>query len=92
MNTENLHFYGNSININDESEIEEGTTYLNLWKKYFVKKLPDGAEVPEEPIYTQLLYRPHDEILSMKIAVRYTGEEPLPKRYAIYRTGLTDEN
>lgn len=92
MNDDPLYFYGNSITIKDESEIEDAKTYLILWKRFFERTLPKGASIPDGPRYSEIFYRPMDNFVGLKLAVKYSGDEQLPKRYSIYRNGLTDED
>lgn len=47
-NKKEFHFYGEWVEFRDENEKEEAKTYLNLWKKFFVRKLPSTVTLVEE--------------------------------------------
>ncbi len=42
------HYYGEWASYNDEKEKKEIRTYLELWKKYFLRKLPSTLSFVEE--------------------------------------------
>jgi hypothetical protein len=75
------HFYGEWVRYDNEEEKIEAEQYLKLWKKFFLKKLPEEMEFVEDhlidrPIGTLMMKSlTHDEpskfgTLGVKICVK----------------------
>ena len=58
------HFYGEWVRYDNEEERQEAIQYLALWKKFFLKKLPLGAEL----ILDQLIERPIGTLVSSMLS------------------------
>lgn len=73
---EDKHYFGEWVEILDESELEEATEYLGLWAKYFQRKVPELKLTD-----SQIIYRPkgiyHNKDLStIGVKIEMEGQKP----------------
>lgn len=66
-----LHFFGEWVYCETEEERKQAYQYLALWKKFFIKKLPEMIQEGDD----QIIWRPKCETqtiatLGIKIAMR----------------------
>ncbi len=75
-------FYGEWVFLDDESEREDALQYLNLWKKFILRKFVDCEFVEDQIIYKPGLNEVIRPTLGIKICIKHSpasGYMPHPQ-------------